>query len=383
MIKLSLKRKIIGLAVMAAVLPVAVMMILMGSFKTSVSDLASKELSDVAMANMSQISRDVYGLCETSNDLIQRKINNGLNVARSILKQHGGIETAREKIAWDAVNQLTRETQKIELPKLTAGGVWLGQNRSTSTPTPIVDDVKRLVGITCTIFQRMNENGDMLRVATNVEDLNHRRAIGTYIPNTLPDGSANPVTAAVLKGQSYRGLAYVVNTWYLTAYEPVTDRGGKIIGMLYVGEKLEAVASLRKAIMSMKVGKLGYVGVVGGKNEHRGRYIISKDGKRDGENIWDQKDVHGNLIIQTLITKALAQPKGESFYHEYIWQNPGEPEPRKKISSVIYFEPFDWVIVAGTYEDDFFRPIGHVHDMIKSIFLKMLLAGALIIFLSV
>ncbi len=131
MIKLSLKRKIIGLAVMAAVLPVAVMMILMGSFKTSVSDLASKELSDVAMANMSQISRDVYGLCETSNDLIQRKINNGLNVARSILKQHGGIETAREKIAWDAVNQLTRETQKIELPKLTAGGVWLGQNRST------------------------------------------------------------------------------------------------------------------------------------------------------------------------------------------------------------------------------------------------------------
>ncbi|HPC85795.1 MAG TPA: methyl-accepting chemotaxis protein [Smithellaceae bacterium] len=383
MIKLSLKRKIIGLAVMAAVLPVAVMMILMGSFKTSVSDLASKELSDVAMANMSQIARDVYGLCETSNDLIQRKINNGLNVARSILKQHGGIEAAKEKVVWEAVNQLTQETQKVELPKLTVGGDWLGQNRNPSAPTLIVDDVKRLVGITCTIFQRMNENGDMLRVATNVEDLNHRRAIGTYIPNTMPDGSANPVTAAVLKGQSYRGLAYVVNTWYLTAYEPITDRGGKIIGMLYVGEKLEAVASLRKAIMNMKVGKLGYVGVVGGKNEHRGRYIISKDGKRDGENIWNQKDIYGNLTIQTLITKALAQPRGESFYHEYIWQNPGDPEPRKKVSSVIYFEPFDWVIVAGTYEDDFFRPVGHVHEMIKSIFLKMILAGALIILLSV
>ena len=216
-----------------------------------------------------------------------------------------------------------------------------------------------------------------------MEDLNHRRAIGTYIPNLLPDGKVNPVTAAVLKGQPYRGLAYVVNTWYLTAYEPITDRSGKIIGMLYVGEKLEAVSSLRKAIMNMKVGKLGYVGVVGGKNEHRGRYVISKDGKRDGENIWDQKDVHGNLTIQTLITKALAQPKGESFYHEHIWQNPGDPGPRKKISSVIYFEPFDWVIVAGTYEDDFFGPIGHVHDMIRSIFLKMILAGALIILLSV
>jgi len=381
--KLTLKRKIIGLAVLAAVLPVVVMMIFMGSFQSSVSRLASKELSDVAMANMTQIARDVYGLCETSNDLIQKKINNGLNVARNILKQHKGIETGKETIVWDAVNQLTKQTQRVELPKLTAGGVWLGQNRNTATPTPIVDEVKHLVGVTCTIFQRMNENGDMLRVATNVEDLEKRRAIGTYIPALLPDGTANPVTVAVLKGQSYRGLAYVVNTWYLTAYEPITDKAGKIIGMLYVGEKLEAVASLRKAIMSMKVGTMGYVGIVGGKGEHRARYIISKDGARDGESIWDQKDLHGNPIIQNLIAKALKQPKGESFYHEYVWQNPGEPAPRKKVSAVIYFEPFDWVIVAGTYEDDFFRPVGHVNNMIRSLFLKMVLASVLIIVLSV
>jgi len=380
---LTLKRKIIGLAILAAVLPVLVMMILMGSFQSSVSKLASKELSDVAMANMAQIAKDVYGLCETSNDLIQKKINNGLNVARNILKQHKGIETGKETVAWDAVNQITKQTQKVVLPKLMAGGVWLGQNRNTATSTPIVDEVKHLVGITCTIFQRMNENGDMLRVATNVQDMENRRAIGTYIPALLPDGTANPVTAAVLKGQSYRGLAYVVNTWYLTAYEPITDRTGKIIGMLYVGEKLEAVSSLRKAILNMKVGKMGYVGIIGGKGEHKGRYIISKDGARDGESILNQKDIHGNSVVKTIITNALKQPKGESFYHEYVWQNPGDSQPRKKISSVIYFEPFDWVIVAGTYEDDFFRPVGHVNEMIKSLFLKLVLAGGLIIMLSV
>lgn len=384
--KLTLKRKIIGLAVLAAILPVVVMMILMGTFKSSVSNLASKELSDVAMANMDQIAKDVYGLCETSNDLIQKKINNGLNVARNVLKQHKGIAEEKETVMWNAVNQVTKQSQKIALPKLTLGGAWLGQNRDPSTPTPVVDEVKGLVGVTCTIFQRMNEAGDMLRVATNVQDQEGRRAIGTYIPAVMPDGTANPVVAAVLKnqsGQSYRGLAFVVNTWYLTAYEPITDKTGKIVGMLYVGEKLEAVASLRKAIMGMKVGKMGYVGIVGGKGEHRARYIISKDGARDGENIWDQKDIHGNTIIQTLIAKALRQPKGESFYHEYVWQNPGEPYPRKKVSAVIYFEPFDWVIVAGTYEDDFYRPVGHVNDLIRSLFLKMVFAGIVIIVLSV
>jgi len=156
---LTLKRKIIGLAILAAVLPVVVMMIIMGSFQSSVSNLASKELSDVAMANMAQIARDVYGLCVTSNDLIQKKINNDLNVARNILKQHKGIETAKETVAWDAINQLTKQTSKVELPKLAIGGVWLGQNRNPATPTPIVDEVKRLVGGTCTIFQRMNDGG--------------------------------------------------------------------------------------------------------------------------------------------------------------------------------------------------------------------------------
>jgi len=383
MTKMTLKRKIIGLAVLAAVLPVVVMMILMASFEASISEMTSKELSDVARTNMAQIARDVYALCETSNNLIQKKINNGLNIAGNILKQHKGIEAAKETVVWNAVNQVTRQTQKVELPRLMAGGVWLGQNRDLTIPTPIVDEVEKLVGVTCTIFQRMNDRGDMLRVATNVEDLEKKRAIGTYIPAVLPDGTDNPVTAAVLKGQSYRGLAYVVNTWYLTAYEPITDKAGKIIGMLYVGEKLESVASLRKAIMEMKVGKIGYVGVIGGKGEHRGRYVISKDGARDGESIWDQKDMYGNNTVQTIVASALKQPKGEVFYHEYIWQNPGDPQPRKKVSSVIYFEPFDWVIVAGTYEDDFFGPIGHVHKMIQSQFVKLILAGLLIILVSV
>ena len=97
----------------------------------------------------------------------------------------------------------------------------------------------------------------------------------TIYPEHLASGRA-----AVLKGQSYRGLAYVVNTWYLTAYEPLTDKAGNVIGMLYVGEKLEAVASLRRAIMGMKVGKMGYVGVIGGRCGSAARGVRSPDQRR-------------------------------------------------------------------------------------------------------
>ena len=87
--------------------------------------------------------------------------------------------------------------------------------------------VTKLVGETATIFQRMNEQGDMLRVATTVKMAVRERAIGTFIPAFGPDGAKNPVISAILKGTTYHGRAYVVNDWYLTAYEPIHDNTGR------------------------------------------------------------------------------------------------------------------------------------------------------------
>ena len=115
----------------------------------------------------------------------------------------------------------------------------------------------------------------------------------------------------------------MVNTWYLTAYRPITDKAGKIIGMLYVGEKLESVASLRKAIMEMKVGKIGYVGVIGGKGEHKGRYIISRTVRVTVKTSGTRKTSTATTPSDDYCQCPETAKEGESFYHEYIWQNPG------------------------------------------------------------
>jgi hypothetical protein len=65
---------------------------------------------------------------------------------------------------------------ELRLPQLTVGGAWVGQNTDPGVPTPVVDEVKGLVGGVATIFQRMNADGDMIRVATNVETEDGLRA---------------------------------------------------------------------------------------------------------------------------------------------------------------------------------------------------------------
>ena len=379
--RISLRHKIYGLAVVAAILPVLVLLLLMQHFRRSISQRAARELTALAVANVEQTARDTYGLCETANDLLQRRTNENLGVARRILAQRGGIGSGGGSVHWQAVNQFTQATVEVTLPQMLIGGTPATQSRSFQTPSPVVDEITRVTGSTVTIFQRMNEQGDMLRVATTVPAADGNRAIGTYIPATGPDGAPTPVIASVLRGEVYRGTAFVVNDLYVAAYEALRDGAGRITGMLYVGERISSVESVRRTIMNTVIGRTGRIVVVGCKGNQRGRYIISIDGKRDGENIWDARDAAGNPVVQTQMRKgSLASGKGEVFDASYPWQNPGEPKPRMKWSAFVYFEPWDWLINVGAYEDEYMAPIQQVSSSATNLLWGVTLAGLLSLF---
>ena len=103
----------------------------------------------------------------------------------------------------------------------------------------------------------------------------------------------------------------------------------------------------------MKVGKTGYVYVLGTQGDQRGHYIVSSQGKRDGENIWEVKDDSGRLFIQSIVAKALATRDGEADCEVYPWKNAGDTKARLKLTAVTYFPAWEWAIGAGAYEDDF------------------------------
>ncbi len=90
---------------------------------------------------------------------------------------------------------------------------------------------------TVTIFQ-----GD-LRIATNVRRNDGSRAVGTRLSSVVYD-------AVLVRGATWAAPAFVVNDWYITAYEPIRDPTGKIIGSLYVG-LLQAPFLYRRNMLSI------------------------------------------------------------------------------------------------------------------------------------
>ncbi len=204
----------------------------------------------------------------------------------------------------------------------------------------------------------MNEQGDMLRVSTNVATLENKRAIGTYIPVTNPDGKSSPILQKVLAGERFVGRAFVVNKWYVTAYEPIYDREKKVVGMLYVGVAEESAKSLRRQIMDIKVGETGYVFVL----DPKGQYIIFQKGERDGENVWETKDAKGDLFIQEIVKRGQALKPGEFSKFQYSLLSPGDPQPRQKTVNIAYFGPWQWIIGAGTWEEEIKRGVTIIHN---------------------
>lgn len=58
----------------------------------------------------------------------------------------------------------------------------------------------------------------------------------------------------------------------------------------------------------------------------------------------------GDVTRFDFVHKAVEMRTG---YLEYMWANPGEPEPRAKAMGLAYFAPWDWVIAASAYRDEF------------------------------
>jgi two-component system NtrC family sensor kinase len=124
------------------------------------------------------------------------------------------------------------------------GGILL--NRSQE----IVDRVRD------TVFQHEMYKGQSIgtatiflkdiRISTNVLNPDGSRAIGTV--------ASEEVTQYVLTdGKRWTDRAFVVNDWYITAYEPIEDIFGARVGMLYVGVLEAKYADVRWRALSVFV----------------------------------------------------------------------------------------------------------------------------------
>ncbi len=340
-----------------SIIPMIIILLLNFIQARHTDNVSNAGISKLTTDNLDAKVQGVHDLCLSQQEVLQTMVTNSLNIVEREMNAYGKPHYGSEMVSWNAKNQLNDNTQSVNLPRMMVGDKWLGQISSPSVQAPVVDPVYRGLKITATIFQRMNADGDMLRVATNVVKTDGKRAIGTYIPAVNPDGTPNPVIAAVMSGSTFTGKALVVGKWYIAAYKPIKNPAGEIIGMIYTGIPQESAAVLRKAISSYTIGDRGYVFVLDGK----GNYIISKDSRQDGQSALETVDKDGAPFMKNIVEDALKLTDGAIGKTTFNWKSPLDKEPQKQTARYMYFKKWDWVIVAVAYDDEVYAVRNEVH----------------------
>ena len=265
-----------------------------------------------------EIVQSAYLMCETTDKLLHKRVS------------------------------LIRSQAEEVLAEL-APAPHLSHEKSTS----IVKTLEKRTGGGVSLFTRFGTDHFECAASTEPEGCRQGERLSA---EALP-GPGDRMGAKMLSGKDIYRPEHHGGQLLLCVYMPMVAQD-TVSAILRVRMKDAHLDRLYHDLLTTRVGRTGYIYALKATGANRGSYIISRDGERDGENIWDEVDAAGRPFIQKIILAALRlRSHSEAVsvpiaFERYPWRNPGEVRARFKTAAITYFEPWDWVIGAGYYEDE-------------------------------
>lgn len=308
--------KILVICLFLAIIPTLLLGIVAYTTSSSVISEQTQSLLETQVQDMKGWTNDVY-------KLTRNKVNSDLNVAKQNFYGKG-----TPQIINDRMTLVSND----------------GTQYVVNDNFEIVDKVQSMVGGAATVFQVYN-NSYAARISTNVLDYNGQRAVGTHLTD-------NVYEVAVEKGETYYGRRDLFGKDYVTAYEPIKDPNGKIIGVLFVGtEAGQTLDVVKKSIRDTVVGEHGYM------------YVIDSTGT---------VLVHPSAEAQNWADRAYVQ----EMFVKKEGAIPHDVDGTQVIDAYTYYEPLDWYIVSRAELADFSGPIDTIRNTIFALVLASMGIGA-------
>jgi diguanylate cyclase (GGDEF)-like protein/PAS domain S-box-containing protein len=209
-------------------------------------------------------------------DSADRMVSGQVNSAMQLLKERGYTVGTPEI-------QGMVEVDGRMVPNLTLGGV------PQANTFGLVDSVAGLLGGTATLFVKSGD--EFIRISTNVRKSDGRRAVGTILN---PNGKA---ISAIRAGKSFSGEVDILGEPYFTGYEPMHDAAGTVIGLWYVGYKMDT-AVIRDAVENARHLDTGFAAVLDESNHIR--FLSSHMPRAHAERLLAHRSSQWKIIEQPI-----------------------------------------------------------------------------------
>lgn len=352
--KISLRKGILSLSIISTVLTAAIIILLTMFFQGRIIKLAESEVDKLTMNSIKQLSCDLYDMCASIDEASSLKLNSALRLYQNKVGALGAFSINPNLTnSVSARDHFGEEMGTKVIPAFTLNGVPFTPITTMSQKTGLVDDLQAIFPNTkFSVYERLNSDGDMICVSSNLEYKKGERAVGTMITAMKETGKASKIIINVLAKKEYHNVSSFFNEMYISVYVPIKNYNGDVIGMLHIGDPLKSYTRLQNMIDDITVGETGYAILISGDQFTPGLSVVSKGGKSKGKSLWNVRNSQGVYPVRNGLThsRALAQTSEDSVYiYKYNWVNPSGKEYQKAAYN-IYYTPWEVMSSVTFYE---------------------------------
>ncbi len=130
--------------------------------------------------------------------------------------------------------------------------------------------------------------------------------------------------------------------------------------------------NLIEFVKNSRYGETGYFWI----NDFEQRMVMHPiKPELDGKDMSDFKDPEGVYLFREVV--KVCKEKGGGFV-EYMWPMPGKDEPQPKVSYVMAFEPYNWVIGTGEYKEIIKKEVVEEMKWVSKFKNKQIFKGAIL-----
>ena len=299
-------------------------------------NISRESIYQVAENDMLLEVTTIKKMFERERELKLEKVSTDLKVAHRLFYENK-LQFSNKIIITQALNQFTHKSHQTTNRQL----LWNNLPILNSIVFP--DETYALFGGTTTIFQKIDSG--LLRISTNVLKIDGSRAVGTFIPNS------SIVAKTIANGNTYYGRAYVVNDWYMTAYEPIM-LNGNIIGALYVGGKEKDIVKLRTTLSTLVIGETGFPFVL----------------DNNGDIVFEPNDERNKIITKAMKSQIMKDTVGVSKFVSEI-------DNEEYLLAYNYYSDFGFYIATVVPTKQL------TYAPLKAIIINSVIAGSIIVVL--
>ncbi|UTJ06955.1 methyl-accepting chemotaxis protein [Arcobacter roscoffensis] len=216
-----------------------------------------------------------------------------------------------------------------------------------------VDRFEELTGAVSAVY--VKDGDEYMRITSSLKDENGER----ILLDTIKKDSKTYKN--INEKKKFIGLESFAGKTYMSVYSPII-KNDEIIGALFIGyDFTKGLATLKKELKKVLIGDSGYIYIL----DKKGNLILHKS--LEGKNIFTLKDANGNEFIKNMINS-----KNGVLHYEYNENG----SVNTKIAAFTTYDKWDWVIVAGSYEDEFLKISQEVQKIfiIATIILTLILS---------